>query len=203
MGVKISSRSHRARDQHRAAGGVGDLAGEAGRRAEFSSAAHLRAVQGEAIAVAAEAVGQDQIGAGIDEALVNRPDAIGMLDVSPSQAPPPSSPSANRLVPMAPSATTTGWRASRSVRGSAMVPGSASSVGSRAATPAPPRPAVDSTGAPGGAAARPQALHDDQALRLAGARPDRDLVEHAHAARDRPVPGSIPPTQEKGSLLPA
>ena len=35
---------------------------------------------------------------------------------------PVSRPSANRLVPMAPSATTTGWRASRSVSGSAIVP---------------------------------------------------------------------------------
>ena len=38
-------------------------------------------MQREAPAVAAEGIGQDDVGAGIDEGLVQREDAIGMLEV--------------------------------------------------------------------------------------------------------------------------
>ena len=77
----LPGRPHRTRDQHRPAGAVRDGAGEARRGAVAETDLRLRAMQADAETIGAEAVGQDEIGAGVDEALVHRAHALRLLQV--------------------------------------------------------------------------------------------------------------------------
>ena len=52
-----------------------------GRQSVQLAGARLGAVQGEAAPVAAKTVGQDDVGAGLDEGLMQRPDAVGVIRV--------------------------------------------------------------------------------------------------------------------------
>ncbi len=65
----------------RPAGGVGDRAGVLGGEPVELARAPLGPVQREAAAIAAKTVGQDDVGAGVDEGLMQRPDAVGMVGV--------------------------------------------------------------------------------------------------------------------------
>ena len=75
---QVAGRPDRAGDDHRPPGGIGDrarvLGGEPGELPRLV----LEIVQRQPPPVTAERIGQDDIGAGIDEALVQRADAVGM-----------------------------------------------------------------------------------------------------------------------------
>ena len=74
----------------------------------------LEIVQHQAPAVGAEGIGEDDVGAGIDEALVERADASrGWVSFHSSGESPEVSPMSKRLVPVAPSARRTGFAARR------------------------------------------------------------------------------------------
>ena len=68
-------------NDHRSRGGVGDLAGHLG--GPLGQLVHptLGPVQLETMTIAAERVGQDDVGAGVDELLVQRAHLVGMVDV--------------------------------------------------------------------------------------------------------------------------
>ena len=81
----------------------------------------LRVVQLQPVARAAEGIGEDDVGAGIDEILVQRRDLLRARSRSSSSgASPASSPMANRLVPVAPSASSTPFSASSASMGLVM-----------------------------------------------------------------------------------
>ena len=80
-GEQLAGRPDRARDDHRARRGVGNLTRELGGPLVELEDAILGAVQLQAVAVAAERVRQDDVGAGVDEGAVQLLDALGMLDV--------------------------------------------------------------------------------------------------------------------------
>ena len=80
-GEDLAGRPHRARDQDRPAGVVGDRPGKARRGAVQGADLRLRAMQAEAETIGAEAVGQNEIRAGVDEALVHRAHALRLLQV--------------------------------------------------------------------------------------------------------------------------
>ena len=67
--------------------------------------AGLQLVQHQPAAVAAERVGEDDVGAGVDEALMQRADSFRMGAFHSSGVSPEASPASNRLVPVAPSAS--------------------------------------------------------------------------------------------------
>ena len=72
------------------------------------------------VARAAERIGEDDVGAGVDKALVQLGDRLGRGLVQSSGASPASSPIANRLVPVAPSARRTPFSAIRASIGLVM-----------------------------------------------------------------------------------
>ena len=74
-------RSDRAGDHHRALGGLGHLAGELGGALRELADPGLGAVEREPVAVAAEGVGQDDVGARVDEPAVQVLDPVGVVDV--------------------------------------------------------------------------------------------------------------------------
>ena len=122
-GVLIGQRAERDQQFAGRADGTGDddlAAGLVGHRAgDFGGAlvelmnAVLRMVQLQPMARAAEGIGQDDVGAGIDEVLVQRGDLFGRRSFQSSGASPASSPMANRFVPVAPSASRMPFSASR------------------------------------------------------------------------------------------
>ena len=84
---------------------VGDAAADARGELVQLGDAILRLVQLQAIAAAAETVGEDDISAGGDHGAVQVLDAVGMIDVPQFRRIAGGSPASNRLVPVAPSAS--------------------------------------------------------------------------------------------------
>ena len=77
----FAGRTHAAGHHHLASAGIGNLARQHGRRAVDLDHAVLPLVQLEPVARAAEAVGQDDVGAGIDKAAVQVADTIRVFEV--------------------------------------------------------------------------------------------------------------------------
>ena len=77
----VARRAHVARDQHRTAGRLARLAREARRRPVELGDPLLRMVQRQAPAVGAEAVGQQDVAAGLDEAPMDGAHLVRPLDV--------------------------------------------------------------------------------------------------------------------------
>ena len=78
---ELARGAHRARDQHRPAGRVGNPARQPRRGAVELGDPVLGLMQFEPLAGAAEAVGEDDVGAGLDEAAMDRGDAVGLENV--------------------------------------------------------------------------------------------------------------------------
>ena len=105
-GEDVAGRTDRSGDDDAPARRVGDRAGVLGGEPVELPRARLEPVQREAPAIAAKTVGQDDVRAGVDEGLMQGLDPVGMGGVP--QAPgvsPEARPIANRLVPVAPSAS--------------------------------------------------------------------------------------------------
>ena len=75
---EVAGRPDRAGDHHRPPGGVGDGAGILRGEAVQLAGAVLEIVQHQPTAIGAEGIGEDDVGAGIDEALVERADRVAM-----------------------------------------------------------------------------------------------------------------------------
>ena len=78
---QLPRRSHRAGDDDRPVSVVGHSPGD--RRRSLGQLEHsaLRPVQRQPISIAAERVGEDDVGPGVDEALVEHGDVLGAIDV--------------------------------------------------------------------------------------------------------------------------
>ena len=100
----LAGRPHRARHHHRPPGGVGRLAGDLGRDPVQLADPALGLVQLEPAGVAAEAVGEKDVAAGADRAVVERAHLAGLALVPELGRLAGFEPHAKRLVPVAPSA---------------------------------------------------------------------------------------------------
>ena len=78
---QLAGRPDRAGDDHGAGSGVRDLARELGRAAIELEDAAFGAVQLQAVTIAAERVGEDEVGTGVDERAVELLHPLGVLDV--------------------------------------------------------------------------------------------------------------------------
>ena len=78
---QLAGRADRAGDEHRPVGCLGDGTGQLGGLLGDLGGAVAVAVQVQAVAVAPEGVGEDDVGAGVDEGLVQRGDLVRLLDV--------------------------------------------------------------------------------------------------------------------------
>ena len=78
---QIAGRPDRAGDDDRPPGAIGGVARDFGGERDSVRASGLRAVQHQPAAVAAETIGQDDVGAGVDEALMQRADFVRMVVV--------------------------------------------------------------------------------------------------------------------------
>ena len=78
---QLPRRAHRPGNDHRAGCRVGDLAGDLRGAPGQLEHAVLCVVQLETVPVAAERVGEDDVGAGIDELLMERAYLVGLVDV--------------------------------------------------------------------------------------------------------------------------
>ncbi len=77
----LAGRPHRARDDHRPARPRRDRAGDLGGGAIDLGDPVAGIVEVEAVAVAAEAVGQDDVGAGLDEAAMDRGHPLRLVEI--------------------------------------------------------------------------------------------------------------------------
>ena len=75
---EVAGRPDRAGNHHRPPGGIGDGAGVLRGEAVQLAGAILEIVQHQPAAIGAEGIGEDDVGAGIDEALVERTDRVAV-----------------------------------------------------------------------------------------------------------------------------
>ena len=119
---QLAGGADRARDHDRPAGRIGDTAGDLGGGQVELGDPVLGLVQLEPMPGAAEAVGEDDVGAGLDEAAMHVGDALGMQRRSRARGCRRSTrPRANRPVPMPPSASSTGLRCQQRSRKLVMI----------------------------------------------------------------------------------